>query len=107
MRYRIDAWLERVDPEVRVLDNRSGTVLLSWGAEQLRWLIEQGELEYEELLEASDGVDHQLANRLLSLESRNVMAVDRFVRYRRPATSHYFSEYPCCSGRLLQAGSNE
>ena len=101
MRYRIDAWLEKVDPEVRVLDNRSGAVLLSWGAEQLRWLIEEGYLDYEELLEANDCVDHQLANRLLSLESRNIMAVDRFVQYSRPATRHYFSEYPRCSGRLL------
>ncbi len=101
MKYRIDAWLEKVDPEVRVVDNRSGTVLLRWGALQLRWFIEEGYLDYEELLDRDGGTDSRLVSRLLSLESKNIMAVDRFVQYETSAVSHLLSEYPCYSGRLL------
>lgn len=77
MRYRIDAWLERAGPEVRVLDSRTGAVLLNWGSEQLCWFVERGYLDYEDLLNTRDGTGNNLANRMLSLESRNIMVAER------------------------------
>ena len=40
---RIDAWLERKNPRIRLLDADSGRELFRLGAEQVRELMESGE----------------------------------------------------------------
>ena len=69
MRYRIDAWLEKCEPEVRVLDGTSGAVLLNWGAKQLQWFIDNGYLSYEDFMDTQEVADNRLANTLLRMES--------------------------------------
>lgn len=49
MTYLIDAWLERPQPSLRILDRDSGQVCLQLGAEQLAELQEQGDLDLASL----------------------------------------------------------
>jgi hypothetical protein len=44
MTYIVDAWLEQPQPRLRVTDRRSGRVLIDWGAERVRGLLERGDL---------------------------------------------------------------
>ncbi len=44
MHLMLDAWLERSDPRLRVLDARSGEVLWQWHGEAVRALLESGRL---------------------------------------------------------------
>lgn len=45
----IDAWLERRDPRLRVWDCDNHEVLVEWRGANLRWLLEQGLLELDDL----------------------------------------------------------
>ena len=49
MTYLIDAWLERPQPSLRVLDRTSGEVCLQLGPQELHQLQEQGDLDVEGL----------------------------------------------------------
>jgi hypothetical protein len=44
MHFQIDAWLERRDPLIRVLDAKTGMEFLHLGAEQVYELMESGDL---------------------------------------------------------------
>lgn len=44
MRLSIDAWLERKDPQVRLLDADSGRELMCLGPEAVREMIDAGDL---------------------------------------------------------------
>lgn len=45
MTYLIDAWLERPQPSLRVLNRDSGEVCMELGASELQQLQEQGDLD--------------------------------------------------------------
>jgi hypothetical protein len=44
MSLMIDAWLERTDPRIRLIDAQTGQEMLYLGAEQVHQLIETGDL---------------------------------------------------------------
>jgi len=44
MTYIVDAWLEQPQPRLRVTERQSGQVLIDWGAERVRGLLERGDL---------------------------------------------------------------
>lgn len=44
MRLSIDAWLERKDPRIRLIDAETGEVIFRWGPQQVRELIDTGDL---------------------------------------------------------------
>lgn len=48
MKYLLDAWLERFDPVVRLLDAGGGNVLAEWRGDAVRRLIADGVLELAE-----------------------------------------------------------
>lgn len=43
MTYLVDAWLEREDPRLKVVDKRTGQVLVDLDAPRVRALLESGE----------------------------------------------------------------
>ncbi len=49
MSYRINAWLERSDPELIISSTRTGQVLIHWRGEKIRDLIETGQLDTHSL----------------------------------------------------------
>ncbi len=49
MPFVIDAWLERREPRLRVLDRKTGVVLRQWDAEALRKWCDSGEFCLEDL----------------------------------------------------------
>ena len=55
MRAIIDAWVERHDPLVRLLDADTGAELLRWGPEQVRLMLEEGTLWLPDLTEEGLG----------------------------------------------------
>jgi hypothetical protein len=44
MKYIVDAWLERPDPQIRILDPRSGAIRLAWQPERVRELLDSGRI---------------------------------------------------------------
>ena len=44
MRLKIDAWLERKDPYLRVFDADTGRELVRWEVTQLRDMLDRGEI---------------------------------------------------------------
>lgn len=76
MSYKIDAWLEREDPMIRVLDQSSGATLLSWRSEQIHWLMERGYLGYEDFDIFKNETEQWLAGDLLELERSYSMDPD-------------------------------
>ncbi|MFA7240973.1 MAG: hypothetical protein WC091_12750 [Sulfuricellaceae bacterium] len=53
MEYMLDAWLERRDPVVRLIDVENRATLAEWRGEPLRKLLEEGFLEWDCLLESA------------------------------------------------------
>lgn len=51
MVYMIDAWLERRDPVLRLIDVENRTTIKEWRGEALRKLFDEGVLELDCLLE--------------------------------------------------------
>lgn len=49
MKYFVDAWLERFDPIVRLLDAASGRTVVEWRGEEVRCLIAEGTLDVADL----------------------------------------------------------
>ncbi|HAW37948.1 MAG TPA: hypothetical protein DC052_12700, partial [Pseudomonas sp.] len=49
MTYLIDAWLDRPQPYLRILDRNTGAVCVSLEGEALEELREQGDLDLQEL----------------------------------------------------------
>lgn len=49
MTYLIDAWLDRPQPYLRILDRNAGAVCVSLEGEALEELREQGDLDLQEL----------------------------------------------------------
>lgn len=49
MKYFVDAWLERFDPIVRLLDAASGRTVVEWHGEDVRRLIAEGTLDVADL----------------------------------------------------------
>lgn len=45
MRYIVNAWFEREDPQLTVTDPQTGQVLIDWDADLIRELMERGELD--------------------------------------------------------------
>lgn len=52
MPFLIDAWLERKEPMLRVLDRKSGVVLRQWNADVIQQWCDSGEICLEDLLYA-------------------------------------------------------
>lgn len=52
MKYRVDAWLERFDPIVRLLDGVSGVLVAEWRGDDVRRLFADGTLEIANLAES-------------------------------------------------------
>jgi len=44
MRVSIDAWLERRDPQIRLVDAETGREIMRFGPEQVRELMDSGEI---------------------------------------------------------------
>lgn len=53
MEYLVDAWLERRDPVVRLIDAKNRTTIKEWRGETLRKLLDEGFLELDCLLESA------------------------------------------------------
>lgn len=53
MEYLIDAWLERRDPVLRLIEVKSRSTLAEWHGETLRKLLDEGFLELDCLLESA------------------------------------------------------
>ncbi|MDF2182157.1 hypothetical protein [Neptuniibacter sp. CAU 1671] len=53
MTYQIDAWLERSDPYLRIIDCQSGVVVMEWRNQRLKGLLEQGDITRQELEDKS------------------------------------------------------
>ncbi len=53
MTYQIDAWLERSDPYLRIIDRQSGVVVMEWRNQRLKVLLEQGDITRQELEDKS------------------------------------------------------
>lgn len=53
MTYQIDAWLERSDPYLRIIDRQSGVVVMEWRNQRLKGLLEQGDVTRQELEDKS------------------------------------------------------
>ena len=53
MEYMVDAWLERRDPVLRLIDAKSCATLAEWRGETLRNLLDKGFLELDCLLESA------------------------------------------------------
>lgn len=53
MEYMVDAWLERRDPVVRLIDMKNCATLTEWRGETLRKLFDEGFLELDCLLESA------------------------------------------------------
>ncbi len=66
MAYQIDAWLERKEPELRVTLKNTGVVLLHWHAEELRPLLESGQLDPRDFC-ACQGQEKELVRELFLL----------------------------------------
>lgn len=49
MTYQIDAWLERTNPYLKVLNRKTGKPVLHWQGEQLRQKLDDGTLAVEDL----------------------------------------------------------
>lgn len=49
MKYFVDAWLERFDPIVRLLDAVSGRTVAEWRGEDVRRLIAEGTFDVADL----------------------------------------------------------
>ncbi|BFN27168.1 hypothetical protein PSCT_03409 [Pseudomonas sp. SCT] len=56
MIYLIDAWLDRPQPYLRILDRNTGAVCISLDGEALDELREQGDLDLQELSTNEPGV---------------------------------------------------
>jgi len=52
MPFLIDAWLERKDPMLRVLDRKTGMVLRQWDAHAIQQWCDSGEICFDDLLRA-------------------------------------------------------
>lgn len=65
MSYCIDAWLDRPDPYVRVVDS-SGTTLVSVRGEELSRLFESGELDPGDLCVTTAEVQQTLLECLIA-----------------------------------------
>ena len=52
MNYLVDAWLERFDPIVRLLDGVSGSAVAEWRGDEVRRLLADGSLEIANLAES-------------------------------------------------------
>ena len=52
MEYLIDAWLERREPVLRLIEVKSRTTLAEWRGETLQKLFDEGFLELDCLLES-------------------------------------------------------
>lgn len=53
MSYRINAWLERSDPELIISSTHTGQVLIHWRGDKIRSLIDSGQLDMSSLSSAS------------------------------------------------------
>ncbi|MFW1677930.1 hypothetical protein ACFVYJ_09130 [Pontibacter sp. JAM-7] len=65
MTYQIDAWLERREPYLRIVDRQSGVVVMEWRDQRLQGLLEQGDITRQEL--EGDHVNQQTLVRDLFL----------------------------------------
>ena len=45
----INAWLERKDPQIRILDGDNDSLLMQWGPALTRRLLERGEICIDDL----------------------------------------------------------
>lgn len=52
MKYLVDAWLERCDPIIRLLDGVSGRTVAEWRGDEVRRLFAEGSLEMAGLTES-------------------------------------------------------
>jgi hypothetical protein len=59
MRPLIDAWLERHDPILRLLDADTGRELARWGPDRVRPMLEAGTLWLPDLLDESLGLSER------------------------------------------------
>lgn len=55
MSYRINAWLERKEPQLIISSSRTGQVLMDWRGDKVRELIGTGQLDTQLL--AQSGID--------------------------------------------------
>ena len=64
MTYLIDAWLDRPQPYLRILDRSTGAVCVSLEGEALDELRDQGDLDLHELGTSEPGVLKELVRNL-------------------------------------------
>jgi hypothetical protein len=64
MPFLIDAWLERKDPMLRVLDKKTGMVLRQWDAHAIQKWCDSGEICLEDLLRAEPSELKKLVSEL-------------------------------------------
>jgi len=100
--YRIDAWLERDEPELKIVDRSSGAVAARWVGERLGWLFDRGYLEMEELVQPDhDRIEH-LARWLLKGYCNK--DIDREMAEMNQRECSYLDQY--CFGEYLGTKKN-
>lgn len=62
----IDAWLERRDPRIRVIDNETGRELLCLGPERVHEMMDNGDIYADDFTEATSIELLGLLGRLLT-----------------------------------------
>lgn len=65
MSYRINAWLERSNPELIISSTHTGQVLIHWRGDKIRSLIENGQLDTQSLCSASSSTTEIVRDLLL------------------------------------------
>ncbi|MGD2118094.1 MAG: hypothetical protein PVG66_07035 [Chromatiales bacterium] len=87
MRLTVDAWLERRNPRIRLLDSVTGQEVLQIGSERLRDLMEAGDLCLADL-EPNDHLPEELIDVLLQ------QLADRRARFQRRLPSYIGNPRP-------------
>lgn len=64
MTYLIDAWLDRPEPYLRILDRDTGAVCATLGTEDVTQLMEQGTLDLQMLNSTEPGMLKELIRNL-------------------------------------------
>ncbi|WP_207062603.1 hypothetical protein [Motiliproteus sp. SC1-56] len=72
MTYQVNAWLERPQPLLQVTDKRTGQVLIDWGPEQVRAMLDAGELRVEDLRQEGPALQAQVRELFLCDTARQL-----------------------------------
>lgn len=56
----VNAWLEKKDPELQVIDQETGREILHWGPDNIRGMLEQGIISMNDLLDRNLSAEERL-----------------------------------------------